>query len=112
MQTMRVGGASYAAALTAAALHSGDSFPDVLRQVDSHLYQLGPELVVAARPSACEIVAEVTMLGGALTVHAWAGGDTQIWVCTEAGWGMLVGVLRRRPGRHHRVWWCLASCAG
>jgi hypothetical protein len=93
-QTPRIGGAngaSYAAALTAAALHSSDTVPDILEQVNYHLYQLGPELVAAARPSACAAIAEITSQEGVLYVQAWAAGDAQIWVRTATGWEMLVG---------------------
>lgn len=93
-QTPSVGGAngaSYAAALTSAALHSGDIVPDILARVNAHLYRLGPELVAAARPSACAAVAEITAHEEMLTVHAWAAGDAQIWVRATTGWEMVVG---------------------
>ena len=93
-QTPQVGGAngaSYAAALTDAALRSPGTVPALLNQVNTHLYRLGPDLVAAARPSACAAVAEVTSHDGVLAVGAWAAGDAQVWVLTEAGWEMLVG---------------------
>lgn len=93
-QTPQVGGAngaSYAAALTAAALHTAGAVEEILGSVNAHLYQLGPTLVAAARPSACAAVVDVTAHESALAVRAWAAGDAQVWVRTVMGWDMLVG---------------------
>jgi hypothetical protein len=84
-------GASYAAALAAAALHSSTPVPEILTEVNVHLYQLGPDLVAAARPSACAAVTEVTAVGGQLSIQAWAAGDAQVWIRTKASWEMIVG---------------------
>jgi hypothetical protein len=84
-------GASYAAALAAAALHSSTPVPEILTAVNAHLYRFGPDLVAAARPSACAAVAEVTAIGGQLSVQAWAAGDAQVWVRSESGWEMIIG---------------------
>jgi hypothetical protein len=94
VQTPQVGGAngaSYAAALTDAALRSSNTVPVLLDQVNAHLYHLGPDLVAAARPTACAAVAEITTHVHLLDVQAWVAGDAQVWVRTEAGWEMLVG---------------------
>jgi hypothetical protein len=84
-------GASYAAALTNAALHAGGLVPELLEQVNAHLYELGPQLVAAARPSATAAVAEITGGEGFMYVDAWAAGGAQTWVLTADGWEMLVG---------------------
>lgn len=84
-------GASYAASLADAALHSSTPVSEILTEVNAHLYRLGPDLVAAARPSACAAVAEVTAIGGQLSIQAWAAGDAQVWIRTVAGWEMIVG---------------------
>jgi hypothetical protein len=93
-QTPTIGGAngaSYAAATTAAALHSREAVPELLEAVNAHLYRLGPELVAAARPSATAVVAEITTDDLMLDVSAWAAGDAQVWIRDETGWRLLVG---------------------
>ena len=94
LQTPEIGGAngaSYAAALADAALHTRASVPEILNRVNAHLYGLAPDLVAAARPSACAAVVEVTAREHMLTVNAWAAGDAQVWVLNGTGWELLVG---------------------
>lgn len=87
-----VNGATYAATVTSSALQEHRPVPEVLESVNAHLFNMAPDLVAAARPSATAAVAELTLVSpGLFSVRAWAAGDAQVWVRTTAGWSMLVG---------------------
>lgn len=86
-----VNGATYAAHFADGALYEHDPVPDLLRRINEHLFQLGPDLIPAARPSATAAAAELTWRDGSLRVDAWATGDAQVWVRELSGWRLLVG---------------------